>query len=297
MARMHTVTNVRPSPLAGQWYPADSEQLAHSIDAYLDQAAVPSLHGELLALVTPHAGHTYSGPVAGHAFATLKGASPELVVILSPMHQPYAEPLLTTIHEAYHTPLGDVAVDQETLGKLTRAMRDQTGVKIISVERDKEHAVEIELPFLQRVLPEEFKFIPIMIRNQDPALMQALAYVLAEHLPLHESLLIASTDLSHFHPAQKARSLDRTIIDHILNLDPEGIYQAENNKTGFACGKGALATTLWAVKQIGADHARLLNYGHSGEVTGDNTRVVGYAAAAITKMVHSPFRSESLPAS
>lgn len=294
---MHAVTNVRPSPLAGKWYPADPRKLAESIDRYVDQAQLPPLKGKLLALVAPHAGHRYSGPVAGHTFAALRGLAPDLVTILSPMHQPSHEPLLTTAHHAYHTPLGDVEVDQDTLNELTRGIHEQTGTQITPMECDQEHAVEIELPFLQRVLPERFGLIPIMIRDQDPILMQRLGHTLADVLSPKKSVLIASTDLSHFHAAQKAHQLDQTMIAHILNLDPEGIYQAERNKTGFACGKGALAAVMWAAKRLGANHAQLLKYGHSGEVTGDNTQVVGYAAAAITKADRLTLQSQTRPSS
>jgi len=294
---MHAVTNVRPSPLAGQWYPADPEKLAHSIDAYLTRAQVSPLEGKLHALVAPHAGHRFSGSIAGHAFAALRGSSPDLVVILSPMHQPTRDSLLTTAHRAYHTPLGDVEVDQNTLHELGRLMREETGTAFTAVEHDQEHAVEIELPFLQRVLQDGFQFIPIMIRDQDPTLMQALGHTLGDFLAETNCLYIASTDLSHFHTAEKAQKLDQTIIDAITALDADRIYEAEEKKQGFACGKGALAAALWAAKRLGANHGQLLKYGHSGEVTGDNSRVVGYAAAAVTEVDPSPSLPETQPSS
>jgi len=277
-------TDVRPSPLAGQWYPADPGSLADSIDQYLAQADVPDISGEILAVVTPHAGHRYSGPVAGHAFAALKGVDPDLVVILSPMHQPYFESILTTDHAAYHTPLGNVAVDKETVDFVKKALLEKTGKKISHIKKDTEHAVEIELPFLQRVISREFTLLPLMIREQEKALMKNLGEILADLLTNREGILVASTDLSHFHTAEKAQKLDQTIIDAILDLDPEGIYKAEKKKQGFACGKGGLAAVIWAAKQLGANQAHHLKYGHSGDVTGDNSRVVGYEAAVLTRM-------------
>lgn len=276
-------TDVRPSPLAGQWYPSDPDALADSIDQYLAQADVPDISGEILAVVTPHAGHRYSGPVAGHAFAALQGADPNLIVILSPMHQPYFESILTTDHAAYHTPLGNVPVNKEAVDFVKKALLEKTGKKISQIKKDTEHAVEIELPFLQRVLSREFTLLPLMIREQEKALMKNLGEILANLLTNREGILVASTDLSHFHTVEKAQKLDQTIIDAILDLDPEGIYKAEKKKQGFACGKGGLAAVIWAAKQLGANQAHHLKYGHSGDVTGDNSRVVGYEAAVLTR--------------
>lgn len=278
-----TTTDIRPSPLAGQWYPADSDALAESIDGYLAQADIPEIPGEILAVVTPHAGHRYSGLVAGYAFSALQGLDPELVVIASPMHQPHFKPILTTGHDAYHTPLGDVPVDHTALEFVKQAFQEKSGVDISSVRNDTEHSVEIELPFLQQVIPTGFTLLPLMIRDQDQGLIRALGEALGDLLASRDGLLVASTDLSHFYSAEKARQLDQTIIDAILDLDPEAIYEAEEQKTGFACGKGGLAAVMWAAKQLGANQAHHLKYGHSGDVTGDNTRVVGYESAVLTR--------------
>jgi AmmeMemoRadiSam system protein B len=278
-----TTTDIRPSPLAGQWYPADPQDLADSIDRYLSQADLPEIPGEILAIVTPHAGHRYSGPVAGYAFAALQGMKPELVVIASPMHQPHFEPILTTEHDAYHTPLGDVPIDHGAVDFVKQALQEKSGLEISSVRNDTEHSVEIELPFLQRVIPTAFTLLPLMIRDQDQGLMRALGEALGDLLASQDGLLVASTDLSHFYSAEKAHQLDQTIIDAILDLDPEAIYTAERKKEGFACGKGGLAAVIWAAKQLGANQAHHLKYGHSGDVTGDNARVVGYEAAVLTK--------------
>lgn len=280
---MSATTDVRPSPLAGRWYPADPQQLAQQVDRYLEQAEIPDISGQIIGVVTPHAGHQYSGPVAGYAFAALRDLDPEVVIILSPMHQPCAGSILTTGHHAYHTPLGDVPVDRGGIEFLSRELRKASGVELTPIQRDTEHAVEIELPFLQRVLPEGFKLIPLMIRDQDQRLMKALGEVLSASLDDPAGLLIASTDLSHFYPADTARALDQHMIDHILDLNPEGIYQAERDRKGFACGKGGLAAVLWAAKRLGANRAQHLKYAHSGEVTGDMSRVVGYEAALITR--------------
>ena len=115
---MATMDNVRPSPIAGQWYSSDPRRLAAQVDQYIQNARLPEIPGEVVAVMAPHAGHRYSGPVAGHAFATLKGMKPEVVAVISPMHYPYSDPLLTTAHQAYATPLGEIMVDQASLDAL-----------------------------------------------------------------------------------------------------------------------------------------------------------------------------------
>ncbi len=121
---MATIAPVRPSALAGTWYEGNPKSLARAVDQYLDQAENPELPGEVVAVIAPHAGHIYSGPVAGYAFAAVRGATPDLVAVLSPMHQPYYEPLLTTAHSAYSTPLGQIPVDEEAVAVLDFTLKN-----------------------------------------------------------------------------------------------------------------------------------------------------------------------------
>ena len=280
---MGKLTDIRPSSLAGRWYPADPKTLAESVDGFITQAKIPKITGEIIALVSPHAGHMYSGPVAGYCFAAIRDLSPDLVVILSPYH-PYHPPVIfTTTHQAYETPLGIVPVDHEMLETVAKALLDRTGIKLSRVTNDGEHAVEILLPFFQRALAEEFRLLPLMIRQQNSDVMQALGDILTEIMADRNVFLAASTDLSHGNSADKARSLDQTIIDHIVSLDPVGLYQAQISFTGEACGLDALAALLWAAKSRGSVTAHHLHYAHSGDITGDNTGVVGYTAAVLTR--------------
>ena len=145
--------DVRPSALAGSWYEADPDILARRVDGYLDSAQLPALDGEVVGVIAPHAGHKYSGPVAGYAFAAIRGRSVDLVALIGPMHQPYMEPLLTTAYDAYATPLGAVPVDQDALRELDDILKSELGFGLSPVLRDNEHSLEIELPFLQRALP------------------------------------------------------------------------------------------------------------------------------------------------
>ncbi len=280
---MTTPPDPRPSPIAGQWYPGHPQRLAESIDSYLQAAQLPPLPGQVVAVIAPHAGHRYSGPVAGHAFAALRGLSPSLVAVISPMHRPYQPPLLTSAHSAYATPLGHIPIDRPAVQALDQALRARLGFGLTPIRLDEEHSLEIELPFLQRVLPKGFSLLPIMLRDQSAPVCQTLGECLAQTLQTQNALLVASSDLSHFYPQPIANRLDREMLRRIAAFDPLAVLQAEEQGQAFACGRAAIAAVLWAAQSLQADTVTLLHYATSGDVTGDHSQVVGYGAAAITK--------------
>jgi MEMO1 family protein len=273
--------DTRPSPIAGTWYEANPKALAASIDSYLNKAQLPELNGQVVAVIAPHAGHIYSGQVAAYAFKALHGLNPDLVVVLSPYHQYASYPLLTTAHKAYSTPLGDIEVDQLALAEL----RDNLDVPITSVKNDKEHSLEIELPFLQRVLKNDFKLLPIMVRGQEPEVAKKLGEALAQLLKNKNAVIAASTDLSHFYDSKTAGILDHEMLKRFGSFNPESIFEAEKSGKGFACGHAAVASMLWAARSLGADKVQTLKYATSGDVTGDQTSVVGYGAAVVLKKI------------
>jgi AmmeMemoRadiSam system protein B len=283
--KMSTTLDIRPSPIAGQWYPGDPKRLSDDVDRYLHEAKIPELIGEVVAIITPHAGHIYSGPVAGYAFATLRGLKPDLVAVISPMHYPYAEPLLTTAHAAYETPLGTVPVDAEAVQQVHELLAKELGYGLTRVRRDREHSLEIELPFLQRVIESPFKLLPIMVRDQSRTVTRILGQCLAKVLTGRSALLVASTDLSHFYSQKLANELDAEMLRCIESFDPEAVIKAEEEGRGFACGRGALAAVLWAAKDLGADSIKILRHATSGDVTGDYSQVVGYGSAVVMRSV------------
>ena len=280
---MKTISEFRPSPIAGQWYPADASRLTAQVDEYINAARLPDIEGEVIAVMAPHAGHRYSGPVAGYAFAALHGLTPEVVAVISPMHYPYPERLLTTAHAAYATPLGPVPVDQEAVQSLDDQLKDRLGFGLGRVANDREHSLEIELPFLQRALQSPFRLLPVMLRDQSAEVARALGAAIANVLSGRSALLVASTDLSHFYPQSLANALDGEVLNQVEAFDPEGVLRVEEEGKGFACGHGALAAVLWAAKHLGANHAQVLQHATSGNVTGDYEQVVGYAAAVFTR--------------
>jgi AmmeMemoRadiSam system protein B len=283
---------IRPSPIAGQWYPADARRLAAQVDGYMDTAKLPEIDGEVVGVMAPHAGHIYSGPVAGYAFAALRGLKPDLVVVVSPMHQPYYEPLLTTAYAAYATPLGSIPVHREALSLLDDLLENELGIRLTPVARDMEHSLEIELPFLQRALARPFSLLPVMVRDQSQAVSRGLGKAIADTLAnkdivgVEPAILVASTDLSHFYPQQVARTLDGEILRQVEAFDPEGVIRVDEQGKGYACGRGALAAVLWAAKELGANRSQVLHYATSGDVTGDYERVVGYGAAVFTRSMN-----------
>lgn len=278
-----TVSNLRPSPIAGIWYEGNPQALATSIDSYLDQAKTPELDGKVIAVMSPHAGHRYSGPVAGSAFASVRGESPDLVAVISPMHHPYFEPILVTAHEAYSTPLGNIPVARELVDQLDDYLHTELGVGISPVFEDPEHSLEIVLPFLQRALTRDFRLLPIMLRDQSARMAETLGHSIARILQGTNSLLVASTDLSHFFSEEEACAYDAEMLKQVETFNPKGIFQTEKEKTGFACGSGALAAVLWAARDLGADTIKVLHHATSGTVTGEFDRVVGYGAAVALK--------------
>ena len=271
--------DVRPSPIAGTWYEGNAKSLTHSVDEYLNQAQLPELDGEVVGVIAPHAGHRYSGAVAGYAFAALRNLKPELVAVVSPFHNIAEYPLLTTAHAAYGTPLGTIEVDKAALDELKLNL----DIPITPVFADKEHSLEIELPFLQRALSSDFKLLPIMVRRQEMGVAKKLGFALAKVIKDKNALLVASTDLSHFYDQATANMLDAEMLRRFELFDPEAIFEAEWTGEAFACGHGAVAAVLWAARELGANKVQVLRHATSGDVTGDYSSVVGYGAAVILR--------------
>lgn len=275
--------DVRPSPIAGQWYEGDPTTLAQVVDGYLNDALLPALEGDVMGVIAPHAGHMYSGGVAGYAFSALRGRRPDLVTVVGPMHRPFEEPLLTTTHDAYFTPLGTIPVDKVALNDLDVMLKSELGFGLTPVARDPEHSLEIELPFLQRVFQHEWKLLPIMVRTLDERISEGLGKSLATVLRDKNFVLVASTDLSHFFKQDAALAYDRAMLNEIEAFNPVGAFDLDRARKGFACGLGAFTSVLWACKKLGADQVKVLRHATSASVNGDYSSVVGYGAAAILK--------------
>jgi len=266
---------VRHSVIAGTWYPGSPPQLRRMIDGFVEKVPPVEIPGRLVALIAPHAGYIYSGSVAAHAYALVRGRTYDLVAIVSPVHRMWVGEVASTSADFYETPLGRVRVDHEALAALEKEIRLQY------IGQDNEHSLEIQLPFLQHLLAGEFGLLPVMMGSQEWDTCNALARGLAKVLQGRNALLVASTDLSHFHSQLQAQRLDRIVVDKVNAFDPEGLARELASGATEACGGGPVVTTLLAAKALGATGARVLKYATSGDVTGDYSGVVGYMAAAI----------------
>jgi len=275
--------DIRPSPIAGTWYSGTPDVLAKQTDGFLSALPETESRGELVGVIVPHAGHRYSGSVAGRAFNLMRGLTPEIVAIVSPMHSLAPAPVVTSGHEAYRTPLGTIPVDQAAVREVSAALQKRSGLLLYPLRNDREHSLEIELPFLQRVLGD-FRLLPVMILDQRESTAEALGLALAESLAGRKALLVGSSDLSHFYPDSTARGLDSEMMRRVVAFDPSAVIRAEDEDAAFACGRGAIAAVLWAAKAMGADRVTSVAYANSGDVTGDKSSVVGYGAAAIWRV-------------
>lgn len=243
----------------------------------------PPLEGEVVAVIAPHAGYRYSGKTAAHAFKAVEGKSFDLVVVASPYHNFHPAPFLTSSHQSYATPLGELEIDQTVLKDLQNNLIQSAALKLEPVAFDEEHSIEIELPFLQRALYGEFRILPLMVRTLDINLLRKLGKSLADVVRGRSVLLVASTDLSHFYPEPIAKNLDQKMLECIASLEPGEVLRAEKHATGFACGAGAVVAILEAGLQLGANIAIILNYSTSADETGDSSSVVGYGTVAILR--------------
>ena len=276
---------VRPSAIAGTWYPGSAPVLRATIEGYLDEAYPAPLPGRVLMLVCPHAGYTYAGPTAAHAYALLRGAPFRRVVLFGPLHRPIRGsrlgPFMVPSESAYRTPLGDVPVDRSFLAELARR------VHLTPVRNDEEHALEIELPFLQVAL-SRFVLVPMMFgeyiaETGVPERLSRLAGALAG-LCDEETLLVVSTDLSHMDDYADVVRTDRRLTDLVAVFDVNGLCAALHAEEVQACGATGLVAALRTAELLGAQGARVLAYTTSGDVTGDKRPgryTVGYLAAAV----------------
>ena len=280
------ISDPRPSPIAGSWYPGKAEVLRKAIEGFLEQAVAPGFDGQPVGLIVPHAGYIYSGLTAAYAFKTLLGRQFARVIILSPSHQPYRQPLLTTGHDAYSTPLGLVPVDRDALKKLNALISEESGLELAAVRKDQEHSLEIELPFLQTVLPGGFGLIPLMMVDQSTALVRLLSAALVKLIrsfpPEEPTLMVASSDLSHFYSERVANRLDGTLAQAVREFNLETFYRHKQQGEMEACGLAPMATVLQTCHLLGADQVTIADYRTSAAVTGDRSNVVGYLSAVIS---------------
>ncbi len=270
--------SIRPPAVAGMFYPAAPDELRRTLGVLLSEAAPPAFPGTVRALVAPHAGYPYSGLTAAYAYRLLEGRSIETVVIVSPSHREYFRGISIYDGDAYRTPLGDLAI---AAGLRQQLVEGDAVIEASSRGHRDEHAVEVQLPFLQSMLATAPTILPIVMGDQRTEFCRHLGTRLADVLAGQDVLLVASSDLSHYHPYDEANLLDQSVIRSLERGDAERLMDDLASDRVEACGGGPIATVLLASRALGADTVRILHHCNSGDMTGDRRSVVGYVSAAI----------------
>lgn len=261
--------SVRPPAVAGQFYPADPGRLRQQVREYVDDASLPEDLGHVRAVVAPHAGYVYSGTTAGYAFKALEQlpARDWTVFLLGPAHRVPVNGVALGNYSAFRTPLGDAPIAVERVSE----MLERSALYTRSPgAHEREHCLEVEIPFLQTVLPD-FRLVPMLFGQVDP---QDVAEDLVDQIGEND-LVVVSTDLSHFYSYDTAQELDQDFLEALLAGDEQDVTRGE------ACGR-APVTTLMEIADHKGWSPRLLDYRTSGDTAGDKSRVVGYASLAYT---------------
>ncbi len=281
------MAKIRRPTQAGAFYEGDAESLRKQIkDCFLQKLGpqkVPTVDKtgprKIIGLICPHAGYMYSGSVAAHAYFELASdGKPKTVVIMGPNHTGLGSPLAVMNEGYWRTPLGDVEVDEGTANQL---VHESGLVDIDYLAHLEEHSVEVQLPFLQFLYGSEFKLVPICFQMQDLASAMEVGRALAEVLADKNAVIIASSDFTHYQPQVTASKKDHMALKAVEAMDEKLFYSIIEKQRVTACGYGPITALMTAAKGLGASEAKLLCYHTSGDVTGDYTSVVGYAAVSI----------------
>lgn len=283
------MVKVRRPCQAGAFYEANPENLKLQIDEcfrhHLGPGKTPSVKTDRLShvvgLLCPHAGYMFSGPVAAHAYYELAvDGRPDTVVILGPNHTGYGGALATMNEGIWRTPLGDVEIDAELANAIVR------GSRIVDVDESAhrfEHSIEVQLPFLQYLYGSEFKIVPVCFLMQDSASAREVGQTVGRVLAGKNAVVIASSDMTHYEPQASAEKKDKLALGAIEAMNEAELFSIAENQNLTACGVGPIVALIAATKVLGVKKAKLLCYRTSGDVIGDYSSVVGYAAVCFKK--------------
>jgi MEMO1 family protein len=276
----------RPAAVAGLWYPAAPARLAEAVDRHLSTARPstprpPRVQDALVALIAPHAGLVYSGPVAAHAYRLLTDHCYDVIVLVGPSHYVAFSGVSVWLRGSFETPLGPLPVDEALAADLA------AGCPIVHerpAAHAREHSLEMQLPFVAH-LAAGTPILPLVMGQQTRETAATLASALAERLRDRRPLLVASSDLSHFHVAHRAARLDALVEETVRRFDPDGLMSLLERRPDHACGGGPMVSVMSAARLLGACESEVLCYADSGDISGDKSSVVGYLAAAFWKPV------------
>jgi AmmeMemoRadiSam system protein B len=265
---------IRPAAVAGHFYSSDPKQLAHDVDEYLSpRADKRPAHG----CVVPHAGYMYSGQVAGAVYSALE--IPSRLILIGPRHFPRGEPLAILSEGGWATPLGEAKIDEELAAEIRREF---PRLREDAVAHEREHSLEVQIPFLQRLVGN-FQFVPIVLGTNRYGVLEELGHAVAKVVAAQRDpvLVVASSDMNHYDNDALTRVKDEHAIARVLALDPRGLYDTVRREEISMCGFAATVAMLVAARDLGATQAELVRYATSGDINGDRERVVGYAGIVI----------------
>lgn len=274
---------VRKPAVAGSFYPSDPSELSTLIDECYTHPIGPGVippapvgEARVVSVVSPHAGYEYSGPVAAHSYLHVSSLrDPDLIVVVAPNHYGIGSGVSTFKEGEWETPLGRMKVDSEATAELVRV----SGITAFDPNSQaQEHSLEVQLPFLQRVYGDSVPILPISLLFQDQDTAKAMANSIVKVIGKRKAVLIASSDLTHYEPADEARRKDLALIDCITRMDSDAFYSALESLQATACGFGPIATVMEASLALGLRKGELLRYANSGDTSGDNSKVVGYGS-------------------
>jgi len=272
--------DVRPAAVAGSWYPGNEPQLEAAVDVHLAGVVPASESSCPRALIAPHAGLVYSGPVAAYAYALVRGCRYSAVVLVGPSHFVAFQGVSIWSRGAWETPFGDVPIAEELAGAIAKRSHVVTEHR---AAHTREHSLEMQLPFIARLLPN-VPIVPLVMGHQTRDTALDLGQTLADALEAQgerDVLIVASSDLSHYEDAETASKLDAVVLQCVTEFSAERLMDALEHEPRHACGGGPMVSVLFAASRLGCTRSQVLRYGDSGDVSGDKAAVVGYMAAAI----------------
>ncbi|MHB0912600.1 MAG: AmmeMemoRadiSam system protein B [Armatimonadota bacterium] len=281
--------SIREPAVAGMFYPAERTALVRAIEsAFLSSGGPGSLpevnpngKREILGLVSPHAGYAYSGMVAAWAYHQLaEDGLPEIAVILGPNHRSHLPAAALSDDTAWSTPLGEVLVDLEVSSRIASELPEAV---ISSAAHRSEHSIEVQVPFLQYISGGSIRIVPVLLGASDPSFIERLGRAIASAVRGKNAVLVASTDFTHYESGPSARAKDSKAIQAVLDLSAGELIETVSAWGISMCGVLPTAAAITACRELGASSARLLSYRNSGDVIGDQSEVVGYAALEIRR--------------
>ena len=281
--------NIKEPSVAGTFYPADKKALQESVEGFLSRVEKRQKDGKLIALISPHAGYRFSGQVAAYGFSELKDSAIQKVIVIGAAHHAGYKGASVYTTGSFRTPLGEVPINERLAKKF---LDDEADVRFYPEAYAKEHSIEVQLPFLQTVL-KDFTIVPILIGSPTKKTFDHLIEVLSDIFD-EKTLIIASTDLSHYHDYSTAKEMDGKVISEIEKLSVTDTAKLLQSGQSELCGMYPVMVTIEIARRAGANYGMLFKYANSGDVSNEKENVVGYASIGLLKSPYTESERKQL---